>query len=91
MFLTVLFGELLLLALEVVVLVLVLLPAPVERPLHVALRAAEVRLEEPVHGEQDDAVQVLLDRSALTPQIVARNLPAGKCIIARSCMPCHAM
>ena len=59
MFLTVLFGELLLLALEVVVLVLVLLPAPVERPLHVALRAAEVRLEEPVDGEQDDAVQVL--------------------------------
>ena len=34
---------------------------------------------------------ILLDRSALTPQIVARNLPAGKCIIARSCMPCHAM
>ena len=59
MFLTVLFGELLLLALEVVVLVLVLLPAPVERPLHVALGAAEVRLEESGDGEEDDAVQVL--------------------------------
>ena len=57
--LTVLFGELLLLSLELVVLVLVLLPAPIERPLHVALRAAEVRLEEPVHGKEDDAVQVL--------------------------------
>ena len=57
--LTVLFGELLLLSLELVVLVLVLLPAPVERPLHVALRAAEVRLEEPVHRKEDDAVQVL--------------------------------
>ena len=57
--LTVLFGELLLLSLEVVVLVLVVLPAAVERPLHVALGAAEVRLEEAVDGEQDDAVQVL--------------------------------
>ena len=59
MLLTVLLGELLLLSLELVVLVLVLLPAAVERPLRVALRPPQVRLEEPVHREQDDAVQVL--------------------------------
>jgi hypothetical protein len=34
-------------------------PGPVERPLEVALGAPELGLEEPVDGEEDDAVKAL--------------------------------
>jgi hypothetical protein len=34
-------------------------PGPVERPLEVALGAPEFGLEEPVDGEEDDAVEAL--------------------------------
>ncbi len=46
-------------------------PGPVERPLEVALGAPEFGLEEPVDGEEDDAVEALHLKTKKTDRFTA--------------------
>jgi hypothetical protein len=54
-----LFRLLLLGALQLAVLVVVVAPGAVKRPLQVTLRAAQLVFEDGLHGEEDDVRQVL--------------------------------